>query len=265
MIVRPIPAGHFEVTRWVQQPGAGFTLVEILTAIFIFAVVMTGLLTAYRTVFSHVEIIRWETTIDGMARNCLNRIVEDLQAIYVVRKPAYRPPGLSDPPDPYRIRGKVAQVGAGTFTELRFASLAHLDFNPAAPAGSDGREKPQQRVVPKGIARIVYYVASAGQASADEAGYQLKRSDQLYPFEAEFAPRPSDPTVSTDVKTFSVQYLDRTGEAYAEWDSDSEAMEYATPAALEITLELGQGDDTVTFQTRVALPVNRDKHGDKSS
>lgn len=54
----------------------GFTLIEILIAIFIFAIVVTTIFGSYRSVFGDVETLGKGTALYEMARNCLERMFD---------------------------------------------------------------------------------------------------------------------------------------------------------------------------------------------
>lgn len=110
----------------IQQSSAGFTLLEILIAIFIFAIIVTTIFGSYRSVFSDTDAINKDMTAYAMARNCLNRMIIDLQSVHLHLPPDYAPPDFDDPPDPFRIVGETSDIKGSGFPRLRFASLAHL-------------------------------------------------------------------------------------------------------------------------------------------
>jgi general secretion pathway protein J len=226
------PATH------IQLPASGFTLLEIMIAIFIFAVIVTTIFASYRTVFSNADIINKDITSYEMARNSLNRMIIDLQSIHLALPPDYAPPDFDDPPDPFRIVGEATNIKGSDFPWLRFTSLAHLPLGKSRSGG---------------IVEIVYYVQGT-----DDAGFVLKRADNSYPFQ-DFEEKASDPVLCEDVKALTIKYLDQEGEEYDVWDSDDETYEYATPAAVKIKLELETGSGSVLFETMVALPVMREK------
>ncbi len=221
-----------------QQPVAGFTLLEILIAIFIFAIIITTVFASYRIVFSNTDTINKDITSYEMARNCLNRMIMDLQSVHVSLPPGYMPPDFDDPPDLFRIVGEATTIKGSDFPWLRFTSLAHLPLGKSRPSG---------------IVEIVYYVQGT-----DDAGFVLKRADNSYPFQ-DFEEKASDPVLCEDVKALTIKYLDQEGEEYDVWDSDDETYEYATPKAVKIKLELDTGSDSVLFETMVTLPVIREK------
>jgi general secretion pathway protein J len=224
----------------------GFTLLEILIAIFIFSVVITTIFSTFNAVISRTEAIKNGTGDYEMARTCLNRMVADLTAIYVDQKPLYKPPDIDDGPDPYGFVGKEDSTGGKDFALLRFASTEHLSMT--------GK-------VETGIAEIVYYVKEINNQDS-ETRYVLKRSDTLYPEtrdKDEFEPKDSDPLLCENLEALTFIYFDAEGEEHDIWDSDSDGVKYATPSAVEIRLKITNGTDTYQFVTKTSLPVYREK------
>jgi len=221
-----------------KQPSAGFTLLEILIAIFIFAVMLTTIFASYRTVFSNTDVINKNQAYYKMAQGCLNRMAIDLQSIHVALPPAYTTPDFNAVPDPYSIVGDTVYIQGLVFPRLRFTSLAHLPFN---------------KNQPDGIAEIVYYVQDT-----DDNKFVLKRSDNLYPLQTSEA-KASDPILCEGLKSLEYTFYDRQGTEYEIWDSELEEFGYATPRSINIKLELDTGSDALLFETRVTLPVSREQ------
>ncbi|MGA8179309.1 MAG: type II secretion system protein GspJ [Desulfobacterales bacterium] len=221
-----------------QVENGGFTLLEIMIAIFIFAVVITTIFTSYSSVSSGNKIIDQDTASYEMATNCLNRMVMDLKSIHLTLAPGYTPSALGEPPEMYRIVGEINNIQGTEFPKLRFTSLSHISFG----------EKNES-----GIAEIVYYI----QAS-DDGNFVLKRADKLYPY-GKFEEKPGDPILCRDVKSLTIKYYDSDGNDYDQWDSDSEDAGYSTPRAIDIKLELAEGSNSLAFETMVNLPIYRVK------
>ncbi len=222
----------------IQHSDSGFTLLEILIAIFIFGIIITTIFASYKSVFTGSEIIDQGVKSYETGRNCLNRMIFDIEAIHVSLPPEYYPPDFNAPPDPYRIAGDTFNVHGTAFPRLRFTSLAHVSFG--------GKKE-------DGIAEIVYYV----QATED-GSYVLRRSDSMYPYQP-FEEKTADPVLCENVKSLTLKYYDREGTEYDLWDSDAEDFRYATPVAIGIKLELANDSDSLWFETMVALTVCREK------
>lgn len=222
-----------------QKPDRGFTLMEILVATAILAIVVTTVLASFNSVFSTTAVLDESADIYEMAKNCLKRMVLDLESIHISQRPLYRPPELDQPPDPYRFVATAEDAGGTGFAQnLRFASRAHIRLE------NNSRE---------GIAEVIYYVKAG-----DDGQLTLKRADNLYPY-PEFAEKGSDPTLCRYVKTLSFKFYDQDGNEFDIWDSDADEFGYATPQAIAIKLELTKNAASQTFETMVSLPISREK------
>jgi general secretion pathway protein J len=226
-----------------RQPAArglsekGFTLLEIMVAIFIFALVLTTIFGSFRIVFSSADAVGTDVVVYASARNCVERISRDLASLQLTHYPRYAKPDFNDPPDPYRLVGDTTDMAGESFGRLRFASLAHLPIN---------------RDVRQGVCRIVYY---AHQRQDDVI--VLRRADHLYPF-PDFEESEDDPILCTNLIALEFGYVDAEGEVSDDWDSDSDNNDYATPRAIEVRLTMGDPSRPSYFTTRVPLYVYRD-------
>jgi len=222
----------------IPHSASGFTLLEILLAFLILAIVVSTILGSFNAVFSTVDTLENSGKYYDMAKNCLNRMSLDLAALYVTVPPFYKKPEFDDPPDTYRIVGSNADIDGIGFATLRFTSSAHI------PLDNSGRG---------GIAEIVYYV----QTKTD-GQLVLKRADHLFPYPP-FEERGSDPVLCRDVKSLAFKYFDAQGEESEAWNSDTDDYNHATPTAIGMQLEIGNESETYTFETTVRLAVYRKK------
>ncbi len=226
--------------RITRNPAAGFTLLEIIVAFFIFAIIVTTLFGSYRSVFSEVDRMDEVNSLYETARNCLERMAEDLQSLHLTLPPVYRPPDMNDPPDPYRFKCETVTAGGGEFPRLRFTSLAHLPLENSSAGG---------------IAEITYYV----QPDENEL-FVLRRADKLYPYRS-FAENSRDPILCRNLKSLAFVFFDAEGREFENWDSDAKDFDLATPRAVAIRLVVGDHRETLALETAVELPVVRNKSG----
>ena len=215
----------------------GFTLIEILIAIFIFSLIITTIFSSFNAILSGTGSISEELATCDMAKNCLNRIITDLKSIH-----AYFPGDISlnsdGPPGAYRIVGENTDVGSREFSELRFTSLAHINLE------HDMRH---------GIAEIVYYVQKT-----DEDNYVIRRKDSLYPYKF-FKKKDSDPLLCKRVKSLEFKYYGYDGTEYDYWNSQSDEFRHSTPRAIGIKLEVGDEPNSLLLEAMVTIPVYRVK------
>lgn len=222
-----------------RQPSEsckGFTLLEIMVAIFIFALVITTVFASFRTVFSSADAVGGDVAVFQTARTCLGRMATDLAAMHVSHYPRYTEPEFNDPEDPYRLVGDATDVAGGSFGRLRFTSVAHLPIN---------------RDTRQGVCRIVYYV----HQRADDS-LVLRRADHLYPF-PDFEESEDDPILCDTILALEFGYLGTEGEMNERWDSESADTDFATPRLVEIRLTVGTPSRSKTFTTRVPLYAYR--------
>lgn len=222
-----------------RHSTAGFTLMEILIAIAILAIVVTTALASFNAVFSTTEVLDDSANLYEMAHNCMKRIVLDLTSMHISQRPFYKPPEFDQPPDPYRLVATTEETGGTGFAQnLRFTSRAHLPFEKSS------RE---------GIAEIIYYLQAT-----DNEYLKLKRADNNYPYPV-FEQKGSDPILCKYVKSLSFKFFDKDGIEFDIWDSDSDEFGYATPTAIAVKLELAKKAEAHTFETMVPLPLFRER------
>jgi hypothetical protein len=214
---------------------------EILVAMVILGIVVTTVLASFNMVFSTTASIENAQSVFDMGKTSLNRIVRDLENIFVLDRPIYKAPAVDGPPDPYRFQGSVDSFGGTRVAKLRFASRAHVPLSPSRG---------------NGIAEIVYYLQPDGAGTL-----RLKRADHLYPYPPRFEERSSDPVLCENVKSLAFDFVDSEGAVSDSWDSESPKFANATPVRVEVKLEVADGNDSYVFQTSVALPLMRRKSG----
>jgi general secretion pathway protein J len=217
--------------------AGGFTLLEIMMAIFIFALIITTVFGSFRVVFSSADAVGGDVAVFETARICLMRMASDLESIVITDYPRYKKPDFnSEEQDMYRLVGDTTDVAGSSFSRLRFTSLSHVALN----------QDPRQ-----GVCRIIYYV----DEGVDDQ-LVIRRADHLYPF-PEFEESQDDPVLCDNVLALEFEYIDEEGETIDSWDSESSDNQYATPRLIEIRLTTGSQDRSRTFSTRVRLHVFR--------
>jgi len=228
----------------------GFTLIEILIAIFLFSIVATTIFGAYTQIFFSINNTENDALVYIMAKNCMDRILMDLSSIYVRDEWSWLNPeqrGEEDKPDPFRFIGE----NDGDFSSLRFTSKSHVPIHDESPEGS--------------LAVIKYYV------NEDEEKMVLRRCDEV-DLVSGCMNSEEDPIIAEDISAFSLKYIyydpyasEDNDEVDEEdyWDSDSKDFKYATPRAVEIVLKIPdhKSDDgsPIVFETRARLEIYRKK------
>jgi len=212
---------------------AGFTLIEILLAIFILAIVMSTVYASYTGTLMIVEDTRHSDYIYGMARNTMKRMIADMESI-------------SPYSGAFRFVSEENTIGDDNFTDLTFLTSAHLDFFDAHSSGT---------------ALVRYSV----EEDADKEGYLLKRSDILYRSgmeEQEEDLKGAGFVLCDSLTSVKYAFYDSEGEEYEEWDTASPIKpgSEGVPFLISVQLEFMNPKDAENpfrFTTRVFVPMAR--------
>lgn len=213
----------------------GFTLLELLLATALLALVMGMLATALGASLRVAEVLRVEDEVERQAQTALRRLGEDLGNAY------------AEPALPFRAgQGKAQRLEDDVADDLVFASMAHLVFAP---------EEPYQ-----GPALIAYRVET------DETGgdhLKLLRSDvPLLLAQANDAAAVEEGffLLAEGLRAVHFAPLDERGGAWHNWarTGTDGTVEVALPAAVRIRLEfwldVDSGDSRV-YETTVLMPA----------
>jgi general secretion pathway protein J len=124
----------------------GFTLIEILIAVFILATVLSTIYAAYRGTFRIISDSERDGEIYGMARNTMLRIIKDLSAVTMNG-------------GTFKFVSRTSETVGANFMEIAFTSRAHLSWVDNESLGT--------------LAEVGYYVDQEGP----EGTYRLMRQD----------------------------------------------------------------------------------------
>lgn len=221
-----------------KKAQGGFTLLEILIAIFIFALIVSAVFTAYRGTLNIIDETESQEDIYQMARIAMERITEDLQSAYLSETtPSSEADQTSSEPALFQAEKKYLEdLRCG---ELRFLSLAHLSF-------SDEKSLAEP-------AEITYY----GAAGVNENVFDLYRSDTSLTRE-----RPESGTggllLCKGLSSIDFIYYDAEGESHENWDSDEGPSKGKLPSRVSILMEFPNRIDPerpFRFMTGIAIPM----------
>jgi len=203
----------------------GFTLVEILVAIAILAVVLSTIYVSYISTMRIVRSLEYGDEIYYMARITLERMVLDLQSTCKEK-------------DSYEFTTLKDSTGQLPFKGVSFLSRAHLDFSGPGDSMAVAQISYELEGDPEsgGFSIIRRDVLRQGEGSAGGEGYLLCRRLQF----------------------LNLRFYDSSGREYPQWDSrmGSEAQRNNIPAAILIELNFINPDDEAKpykFMTRLLL------------
>jgi general secretion pathway protein J len=218
-------------TRRREKLAEGFTLIEILIAVLILAIVLSTVYASYTGTFRVIRQTQADAEVYSMARNFLDRITRDLESAAPWK-------------GAFTFRAEAMTLGDRDFTRLVFRASAHVAF--------------REREVPGGIAVIEYGV----EEGTEKAGVTLRRSDSLYRDPEKEEPPGGGFLLCDRVEALSCLFYDENGKEYETWDSAGqvEAQKKKAPAAVLVKLSLVNEADRerpYLFMTRVRLPFHR--------
>lgn len=216
-----------------QSKEKGFTLLELLIAIFIFAIIISAVYGAYITMLRAVDITESQADIENKARIAMERITADLEGVFL-GKGGY-------------LRGRKQEILEYEADTLDFISTTHLVFS--------------KKDIPAGLAEIKYGV----EQDPDSGLLQLYRKD------IPFRPNLKEDDSSEDkgyllcdgLKAVQFAFYDRTGAATEDWGSDAdigqnEEGKIDFPEMIEIKIVFASPKDAqnnIVFKTAIAMPA----------
>lgn len=213
----------------------GFTLVELLLAIFIFAIVISSVYGAYRFSFSIIHGSEASLLISRNARVAMERIAADLDGIVAGRG------GM--------LEGERHDQAGKRGDSLAFVSFAHLVLSKEDAIG--------------GYTLIRYSV----KRDEDKGLLNLYRSDTvLFPGAADGGDEVRQDILCQGLKEVAFTYLDEEGGEKEEWQSDEgdkaankgeQQKDPRLPALVYVKLTFAESPDRDAgniFRTAVALP-----------
>ncbi len=206
---------------------AGFTLLEILIAIAILALVVSSLYGAYSGTLATTEMVASARDVDQAARLALMQMVDDFSSLY------YRKAEGENENSPFRFQGGMdGESERGTVVE--FASTAHLGFDGSFPNLR--------------INRVSYVLEKQAD---NQRYYRLVRME--LPFVDLSGEREETAVELADtVESLTLTYLNEDGETLSQWDSKAEETEGLLPRLVHIRLQLA-GEKSRVFATTVAI------------
>jgi general secretion pathway protein J len=208
----------------------GFTLIEILIAVFILGIVLSTVYASYTGTFRTIRATETDAELYGMARTVLERMTRDLEAVAAWK-------------GAFTFTARPYYLGDREFTRLIFRSTAHIAFG--------------EKEEPEGIAVIEYGV----EEGTEKEGYVLSRSDSLQRDPGKEEAPTGGFLLCDRVETLTYRFFNSVGKESSTWDNgDDEAQKKKAPAMIEIRLGLVNENDRehpYPFVTRVRLPLSQ--------
>lgn len=222
-----------------QPAKEGFTLLELLVAIAMTAVLTLAVYGTYRAVSSSAEIYRKTIHYHEMAMACLERMSADLQSIAIRSPSEYVSSKDPKKSDPLMIRIHPASPDTGIPPETTILQLTSRNSLSLSPSDLPGIVNIRYELIPD-----------------ETGGWALRRSQSNVPFSG-LPEMQTEPVVCRELRAIEIVAMDAEGKGLKQWDSNAKEQRYETPAAVMIRLGVGDGPFRVNVETLVRLPVNR--------
>ncbi len=213
-----------------SRPSRGFTLIEILIAIFILGVVLTTIYAAYTGTMTVIKQLNSESRVYQMARITLDRMSRDLSS-------------LQRAGDVFVLQSQKTAVGRSEFGSLLTWSSSHLVF--------------EEDEVPGAPATIFYFVKED-----KDGGFSLWRSDVADSKPNTDTRSAGGVIICENLQALNLKFYDEGGAEHDTWDtaSSAEGQKGKPPVLVQIELVLANAEDAekpYKFKTRVFLPVRK--------
>jgi len=213
-----------------SSDSRGFTLMEILIAIFILGIVLTTIYGAYSGVLRVIRDIDDDTRIYKMARITLDRMNRDVTAILRSGKG-------------FIFQSEKTSIDRREFSSLFLWSSAHLGF--------------EEDDVPGSPASIAYFVKQD-----KEGKISLWRSDITGPKPSTEKKSEGGVIICEDLRALNLKFYDEGGKDYDTWDTETstDSQKGRPPAVVGVELILENPRDAEKphkFITKINLPVRR--------
>ena len=217
-----------------DEEERGFTLIEVLIAVFILGVVLTTVYAAYTGTLRMVKISASENEIYNMGRMTMQRMTQDFNTVVPYA-------------GKFEWTTRQTALGNRAFPRLTFASNVNLALN--------------DQIEPAGIRTIDYFV----DEDLEREGMVLLRSETIHrdkhPDDLRDLRKSAFP-VCRRLHSLIFRFYDAKGKDYEIWDStsDPDVQKHRAPALVAIELYLVNPDNRdhpYKFMTKVHMPVNQ--------
>jgi type II secretion system protein J len=212
---------------------SGFTLLEIIIALVILALVFASLYGAYSGTVEATERVEHGRDVEQAARLALMQMADDFKSLY--HQEFEGDPKAS----PYRFVGGATEEEVEESAVVEFASTAHLDFDMVFPSLR--------------INRVSYALIKLEE---DERYQRLVRVE--LPFaDLEQEGDESSVELTDGVEELTLTFFTGDGEEVSEWDSSEAQASERLPQLIRIRLKMGAGEggESRIFTTSVAPPL----------
>jgi general secretion pathway protein J len=210
----------------------GFTLLELLLAIAITAVIITIVNFAFFQSNKNIEAIRIQREAYQSVRIAMDRVIKDLTCAYIP-SPLLRPTMTAEDMSMYRFVGINDESDSIDKDTISITTTTDIGFSK----------------VPGGICEVAYYLKLMENKKDI---YTLMRREDPTPH---YGPTKagSEMELAEGVLGMNIIYIDDSNQEVKEWDL---SKKLALPKQVKVTLTFEAGKDKLIFTGTAALPLS---------
>jgi general secretion pathway protein J len=210
----------------------GFTLLELLLAITITAVIITIVNFAFFQSNKNIEAVRTQREAYQTVRIVMDRMVKDLTCAYLP-SPVLRPTMTAQGISMYRFVGANDDSNSIDKDTISFTTTTDIGFSK----------------VPGGVCEVAYYLKE--MENKKDVFTLMRREDPTPHFGSTKAG--SEMELAEGVLGMNIIYIDESSQELKEWDL---SKKLTLPKQVKVTLSLEAGKDKLTFTGTAALPLS---------
>ncbi len=228
--------------------AAGFTLLEILVAVFILAIVLSTIFAMFTDTIENINDTETQADIYQMARIAMDRIQEDLECSLIVKTDDEPEEEDAEESSPGFFSGEDETIDDRDADSVSFLSTNHISL--------DDEDKDS------GLSRIAFYV----KKHDEENGLILYRSDTPER-EQVIEEKTGGFILCHGLHSVNLIYYNSEGDEYESWDSSSGEYKDKLPSRICIQLfflDESNPENPYKFETGIALPMAGDGYSAES-
>lgn len=207
----------------------GFTLLELLLAIAIAAVIITTVNFAFFQSHANIESVGAQREVYQTVRIVMDRMIKDLTCTYL---PTDNRQMTQDEISLYRFVGINDDTGETDRDSISFTSTTDIGFSRAS--GS--------------VCEVGYYLK---EDEENKGIYTLMRREDPTPHYG-VSKEGQELEIAEGVTGMNIVYLDDTSQETDEWDL---LKRLTLPRQVKVTLTIGSGEDAMSFSVTASLPL----------
>jgi general secretion pathway protein J len=210
----------------------GFTLLELLLAIAITAVIITIVNFAFFQSNKNIEAVRTQREAYQTVRIVMDRMIKDLTCAYLP-SPVLRPTMTAQSISMYRFVGTNDDSNSIDKDTISFTTTTDIGFSK----------------VPGGVCEVAYYLKE--MEDKKDVFTLMRREDPTPHYGSTKAG--SEMELAEGVLGMNIIYIDESSQEVKEWDL---SKKLTLPKQVKVTLSLEAGKDKLTFTGTAALPLS---------